>query len=109
MYPEAKNDYVYYRIERNLPEMDFVWTEYHSEGLDACNFNFNRPEHHNFLTLKMLHGLLNKIRPWLTGKAPTPKVLFLKGEGDKAFCSGGDLMGLYKADQSLPENKRDFW
>ena len=33
----------------------------------------------------------------------------LTGEGDKAFCSGGDLMGLYKANQSLPEEKRTFW
>ena len=51
----------------------------------------------NFLTLNMLYTLLDKLVEWDREPEKAPRIIIMKGAGDTAFCSGGDMRGLYDA------------
>jgi enoyl-CoA hydratase len=51
----------------------------------------------NFLTLNMLYTLLDKLVIWNQEPEKAPRVIIMKGAGETAFCSGGDMRGLYDA------------
>ncbi len=55
----------------------------------------------NFLTLNMLYTLLEKMIEWDREPEKAPRIVLMKGSGDVAFCSGGDMRGLYDAYISL--------
>ena len=49
----------------------------------------------NHLTLNMLIILLEKVAEWTRDEGKRPKAIIMEGAGEKAFCSGGDMKGLY--------------
>ena len=49
----------------------------------------------------MCHDMIMKIEPWITGKEDPPHCLMITGAGEKAFCAGGDVVGLYNAGLGL--------
>ena len=51
----------------------------------------------NFLTLNMLYTLLDKLVLWDREPEKAPRIIIMKGAGEIAFCSGGDMRGLYDA------------
>ena len=51
----------------------------------------------NFLTLNMLYTLLDKLVQWDREPEKAPSVIIMSGAGETAFCSGGDMRGLYDA------------
>ncbi|CDW74362.1 UNKNOWN [Stylonychia lemnae] len=52
----------------------------------------------NHLTINMLEILLKQLKYWNSeSQINTPKVLLMEGAGDQAFCSGGNMRGLYDA------------
>src|SRR5690554_2416277 len=55
----------------------------------------NSPRTLNGLTLPMCEQLLDKLSAW----AHDPSIAFvvLTGAGEKAFCAGGDLHGIYES------------
>ncbi|MEM7654390.1 MAG: enoyl-CoA hydratase/isomerase family protein, partial [Pseudomonadota bacterium] len=55
----------------------------------------NRPKALNALTLEMIRAM----RPVLEGWASDPAiaVVVIEGEGEKAFCAGGDVRAVWKA------------
>ncbi len=53
---------------------------------------FNRPQARNALTLEAMHQFAEKI--YRLSNDSSLRVLILTGAGDKAFCSGGDLVEL---------------
>lgn len=53
----------------------------------------NRPKVLNALTLDMVRGLLNRLDVWRDD--PAIAAVLIKGAGEKAFCSGGDIRRLY--------------
>ena len=57
-----------------------------------ATLTFNRPEAMNALTLKAMHQFAEKIVQ--LKQDSSLRVLILTGAGDKAFCSGGDLVEL---------------
>jgi enoyl-CoA hydratase/carnithine racemase len=69
----------------------------------------NRPKALNALT----HGMIlemEKIMPkW--EKDPAVKAVVLRGAGDRAFCAGGDVTGLYREMKDNPSGtlRRDFF
>jgi enoyl-CoA hydratase/carnithine racemase len=68
----------------------------------------NRPEALNAVT----HDMINRIAAILPDWAADPDItmLVIDAEGDRAFCAGGDLMGIYNA--MVAENfekPRQFW
>ncbi|NYT60962.1 enoyl-CoA hydratase/isomerase family protein [Alcaligenaceae bacterium] len=57
----------------------------------------NSPQTHNGLSLDMCHLLAEKLNEWQADDAIA--LVIFRGAGEKAFCAGGDLHGLYKAMQ----------
>lgn len=67
----------------------------------------NRPKALNALTHDMCVPLEQNLRAW--AKDPAVKAVIIKGEGERAFCAGGDIRKL--ADRS-PEGvsyRKQFW
>lgn len=57
----------------------------------------NSPQTHNGLSLDMCHLLADQLHQWQADDAIA--LVIFRGAGEKAFCAGGDLHGLYKAMQ----------
>jgi enoyl-CoA hydratase/carnithine racemase len=65
----------------------------------------NSPQTLNGLSLDMARQLDERLTAWSLD--PRLAVVVLQGAGDKAFCAGGDLQGLYRSMQEAP--KGDAW
>ncbi|WP_334167975.1 enoyl-CoA hydratase/isomerase family protein, partial [Achromobacter mucicolens] len=59
----------------------------------------NAPQTLNGLSLEMVDLLADRLDAW--ARDPGVALVVLQGAGDKAFCAGGDLHGLYR---SMTEN-----
>ncbi len=59
----------------------------------------NRPQTLNGLTLEMCHSLTEVLDQWEADASIA--LVVLRGSGDRAFCAGGDLHGMY---QSMLDN-----
>ena len=55
----------------------------------------NNKKKMNFLTLNMLYTVLDKLKEWRHSPEKAPRAIIMSGAGDIAFCSGGDMRGLY--------------
>ena len=69
----------------------------------------NRPKTLNGLSLEMTRLLDKQLEQWVTDEQIVAVVL--KGAGEKAFCAGGDLHGLYQsmqAHQGRPAHENTF-
>ncbi len=67
----------------------------------------NRPQALNALTLPMCARLLPQLKAWRDD--PDVKVVTIRGAGGKAFCAGGDVIGLYKDHRAGGDLARRFW
>lgn len=56
---------------------------------DVYTFTINRPNKRNAISLSVLEGLREVVEE--IKRNPTVKILLIKGEGESAFCSGGDV------------------
>jgi enoyl-CoA hydratase/carnithine racemase len=69
----------------------------------------NRPKALNALT----HGMILEMEKVMPGweKDPAVKAVILRGAGDRAFCAGGDVTGLYREMRDNPSGtlRRDFF
>ncbi len=57
------------------------------------HLTLDRPEAINALDLGMIHGLAAALDQW--ERHPDIAVVLLDGAGDRGFCAGGDVRGLY--------------
>ncbi|GHA83971.1 enoyl-CoA hydratase/isomerase family protein [Modicisalibacter luteus] len=57
--------------------------------------SLNAPKSLNALSLEMIELLGDRLARWADD--PEVAVVWLEGAGDKAFCAGGDVVGLYRA------------
>lgn len=62
----------------------------------------NRPKALNALNLPMIRKIYPQLRSWEMDN--TMKLVIIKGNGDKAFCSGGDVRGDNKLYYVVPIN-----
>jgi enoyl-CoA hydratase len=69
----------------------------------------NRPAALNALTLDMIRAIAPRLAGW--AQDPGVATVAITGAGEKAFCAGGDVRGLYEAKQSDPHAPvlRDFF
>jgi enoyl-CoA hydratase len=69
----------------------------------------NRPAALNALTLDMIRAIAPRLALW--ARDPAVATVAITGAGEKAFCAGGDVRGLYDAKQRDPEAAilRDFF
>src|SRR5215470_10032217 len=77
------------------------------DGLGVITLN--RPKALNALT----HGMILELEKVIPGweKDPAVKAVILRGAGDRAFCAGGDVIGLYREMKDNPKGtlRRDFF
>jgi len=69
----------------------------------------NRPYALNALNLPMIRSLQSYYKKW---EKNSETVVIMKGAGDKAFCSGGDIRAIYDAvilKKGDPQITRDFF
>ena len=69
----------------------------------------NRPKALNSLTMGMIREMERVIPEW--EKDPAVKAAIVRGAGDRAFCAGGDVTGLYREMRDDPQGtlRRDFF
>ena len=65
----------------------------------------HRPEVLNALDLEMILAIKNQLNKWKEDSRLS--VVFLHGEGEKAFCAGGDVKGIYSSVISACKKKED--
>ncbi len=63
----------------------------------------NAPQVLNGLSLEMVDLLAGQLTAW--ARDPRVAVVILRAAGDKAFCAGGDLHGLYASAKATPRGK----
>ncbi len=67
----------------------------------------NRPQALNALTHDMCNAMVRKLSAW--ENEPQVKAVILRGDGEKAFCAGGDVVGLYHAGKSGSDAWENFF
>jgi enoyl-CoA hydratase/carnithine racemase len=77
------------------------------DGLGVITLN--RPKALNALSLGMIREMERVMPQW--EKDPAVKAVVLRGAGDRAFCAGGDVAGLYREMRDDPKGtlRRDFF
>ncbi|WP_421998193.1 enoyl-CoA hydratase/isomerase family protein [Reyranella sp.] len=77
------------------------------DGLGVITLN--RPKALNALSYGMILEMEKVIPGW--EKDPAVKAVILRGAGDRAFCAGGDVAGLYREMRDDPKGtlRRDFF
>jgi len=74
---------------------------FHQRSQDVTEIVLNTTTMMNFLTLNMLYTILAKIVEWEREPKKAPRAIIMSGAGDVAFCSGGDMRGLYDGNCGL--------
>jgi enoyl-CoA hydratase len=84
-------------------EADVLFEQRRNLGL----ITLNRPKALNALT----RAMCNLIHPQLTiwANDPTIEAVVIRGAGDRAFCAGGDVVGLYNAGKAGSEDWEGFF
>lgn len=67
----------------------------------------NRPQALNALTLPMCTALDEQLEAWARDR--TVQVILIKGEGDRAFCAGGDVRAIWEAGRRGDPLTADFF
>jgi enoyl-CoA hydratase len=61
-----------------------------------------RPKALNALTLEMIRALYPRLRAWAAD--PAVRAVVIEGEGDRAFCAGGDVRAVYESVKTRPSD-----
>ena len=75
------------------------------DGSFLAEIKLNRPPSLNALDLEMILAIKNQLNKWKENSCLS--AVFLHGEGNKAFCAGGDVRSIYSSIISAKENKED--
>lgn len=67
----------------------------------------NRPKALNALTFEMALAIRDALEDWSDNDSISAVVI--EGEGDRAFCAGGDIAHLYHIGRKTPEVGVNFW
>lgn len=73
----------------------------------------NRPKALNALTIDMIGVMARQLRGWASD--PAVAAVVIRGEGDRAFCAGGDIRAIYEDGKAMREGRgggayvRDFF
>ncbi len=72
----------------------------------STEFILNRPKALNSVDFDMITSMKNELIKWHKDPTLAPRVLMIKGTGNKAFCAGGDIVSLFRAgDQGVDWQK----
>jgi enoyl-CoA hydratase/carnithine racemase len=84
-----------------VSEAPILFEEWPAASRRIAVVTLNTPRTLNGLSLEMAGALLSRLERWIAD--PDIALVVLRGAGDKAFCTGGDLHGLY---QSMVAHRR---
>jgi enoyl-CoA hydratase/carnithine racemase len=86
-------------------DSDILFDVHNGLGL----ITLNRPKALNALTLGMIRDMELVLPRWETD--PAIKAVVIRGAGERAFCAGGDVAGLYREMRDDPAGtlRRDFF
>ena len=92
-------------LELELAESEILFEVKDGLGL----MTLNRPKALNALSYGMILEMEKVMPKW--EKDPAVKAVVLRGAGDRAFCAGGDVTGLYREMRDNPTGtlRRDFF
>ena len=80
-------------------------------GLKIGCATLNKPSSLNALGIDMIQLLMPQLQAWQ--EDPSIACVMLDGEGDKAFCAGGDVVAMYNAmaqsPKQMPESLETFF
>jgi enoyl-CoA hydratase len=62
----------------------------------------SRPKALNALTLGMIRAMAPRLASW--AEDPAVKAVVIEGEGDRAFCAGGDVRAVYDSVKTTPSD-----
>jgi len=65
------------------------------KGLVA-SATINRPKALNALTPDICNAMNGHLEAWAADRKNAPKVMIMRGAGEKAFCAGGDVKAMYE-------------
>lgn len=75
------------------------------DGSFLGEIKLNRPQSLNALDLEMILSIKKQMNVWKENSHLS--MVFLHGEGEKAFCAGGDVKGVYSSIISARQKKED--
>jgi enoyl-CoA hydratase/carnithine racemase len=97
-----------------MSELVFFEERPTENGMRVGVATLNSPQTLNGLSLDMARKLDERLAAWAAD--PRVVIVVLQGAGDKAFCAGGDLHGLYRSMREAPPGQpwanryaRDFF
>ena len=62
---------------------------------NVFRFTLNNIKTLNSLDMDMIHLLWEQLTEWHKNPSKVPRVVFMRGAGEKAFCAGGDIKSIY--------------
>ncbi|MBL4661618.1 MAG: enoyl-CoA hydratase/isomerase family protein [Alcanivoracaceae bacterium] len=94
-----------------MPELIIFETIQGKHG-NIARITLNNPKALNALNVEMIDAMQNALDSCENDEAI--KAVFIQGVGDKAFCAGGDVVGLYRSMQAtaagdIPESAAGFF
>lgn len=90
-----------------MTEEDIIFEQQSGEGGSLGIIRLNRPKALNALTLDMCIDLHDCLAKWAIDDAI--KAVIIRGEGDRAFCAGGDVRKLYENRGQISEADIPFF
>lgn len=79
---------------------------FHRRG-GLAEIEMTRPKALNALTLEMIRHLDPRLKAW--AKEPEVQAVILRGQGEKAFCAGGDVRAVWEAGRAGDDLTRRFF
>lgn len=86
---------------------DIVFTELNAKNGLIGHILLQRPQALNALSMTMCRAIDEHLVEWENNEAI--KAVIIQGEGDRAFCAGGDVRWVYEEGRKDPERAFDFF
>ena len=92
LYPLIYSSLTIKKTLSNLPHLDEYFCEINGS---LAIFKLNRTKALNSLSLGLIRSIKDRLLAWEND--PRVKIILIKGQGEKAFCSGGDIVSIIKS------------
>lgn len=86
---------------------DILFNELPGAGGNIGQITLHRPKALNSLTIRMCQQVSEQLDRWQANSQI--KAVIICGEGERAFCAGGDIRALYQHGQENPTKAIDFF
>lgn len=89
-------------------QQDIIFTEIKGAGGNIGHITLNRPQVLNAMTTSMCAAVYKKLEEWEANA--NIKAVIVTGNGERAFCAGGDIKHFYEMGKpGIEKSKEFFW